>query len=199
MRRLQYVFSGVGIVMLVVLGGVLGRVDAYSTYHPSNNANGCFQCHSGFASRGALHDMHVGNSQMTNNCNLCHQSVGDNPSTSQSAAGVSCIGCHVAEGLRLHHINASAPPDGQGRLCTACHTGDAAPAAENVNPPYYSREDVAIKSPCVVDPGNGGEDWSGDGKGLDNDGDLAYDADDTDCATAIQNLTWGAIKGLYTR
>ena len=199
MRRMQTMLSGVGMVVLGCLGGILGRVDAYSSYHPSNNDNGCYQCHSGFASRGALHDMHVGNSQMTNNCDLCHQSVGDNPSTSQSAAGVSCIGCHVAEGLRLHHINASAPQDGAGRVCTACHSGDGTPAAENVNPPYYARGDVAVKKPCIVDPGSGGEDWSGDGAGLDNDGDLAYDASDTDCATAIRDVTWGTIKILYAR
>jgi hypothetical protein len=199
MRRLQATFAGIGIGAFLALTSVSSRLAAYSTYNPSTTANGCFQCHPGFANRDALHDMHVGNTQMTNNCVLCHVTIGDNPSTSQSGAGVSCIGCHLAEGLRLHHQLAEAPLDEAGRTCTGCHTEDSTPVAESVEPPYYARADVSVKNPCAVATSNGGEDWDNDGTGLDNDGDLVYETEDTDCATPVWERTWGAIKKLYVQ
>lgn len=199
MRRLPTLLWVLASVMVASLGSMTARVDAYSTYNPSTASNGCFQCHPGFENRNALHDMHVGSAQMTNTCGLCHQSTGDNPNIGQSADGGSCTGCHVAEGLRLHHKNAAAPVDAEGRTCATCHTEDGTPATENVNPPYYARTDVLVKDPCIVASSNGGEDWNGDSTGLDNDGDLLYDANDSDCATAVRDVTWGAIKGLYVR
>ena len=199
MRGRLTICSGAWIVVLLCFVGWVGRASAYSTYNPSTTSNGCYQCHPSFENRGALHDMHVGNTQMTNNCDLCHQSVGDNPNTSSSAAGVSCIGCHLPEGLRLHHQAAEAPPDGEGRTCSACHSGDGTPAAENVDPPYYTRTDVSVDDPCVVAAGSGGEDWDSDGTGLDNDGDLLYEGDDDDCPTAVHGATWGTVKALYVK
>lgn len=47
--------------------------------------------------------------------------------------------------------------------------------------PYYLRADLNLSDACVVAPIDGGEDYSGDGLGLDNDGDLLYDGNDPDC------------------
>jgi hypothetical protein len=58
--------------------------------------------------------------------------------------------------------------------------------------------DVNVSDPCATDPAAGGEDWDGDTKGLDNDGDLDYDQDDADCLSApVRPSTWSRIKGLY--
>jgi hypothetical protein len=164
---------------------------AYNSYHPEDPEIGCFSCHSGFDGRGPLHDMHVGNRQMTANCQLCHVSSGDNPSTwtSGEVDGQGCRGCHGVDngttfgrgaGLRLHHLNAGAPADANGDFCADCHTTDPAPSPESTVPVYYSRTDVDVKLPCNSTAADG-EDWNGDGEGLDNDGDLAYDENDTDC------------------
>jgi len=57
---------------------------------------------------------------------------------------------------------------------------------------------VALSDPCKTNPAEGGEDWDGDGKGLDNDGDTLYDANDTDCApTSIEESTWSVVKALF--
>jgi hypothetical protein len=175
------------------------RATSYPTYHPGAN-DGCFQCHPSFDNRGALHDMHVGNKQMTNNCVVCHKSTGDNPETGSSGADAnySCNGCHTGPGLRAHHANAGAPPDANGLLCATCHPGDPQPVSEAITPPFYLRGDVAVTNPCEPSPAANGEDYSGDGVGLDNDGDLLRDQSDTDCmGVAVGKSTWGAIKTLF--
>ena len=99
-------------------------------------------------------------------------------------------------GLRLHHANAGAPPDGNGLVCANCHPGDPAPPPESGIPPYYLLTTTTIKDPClgVAIPG---EDLDGDGFGLDNDGDLFYDGADADCTSAVEPSTWGRIKEIY--
>ncbi|MEN8182497.1 MAG: hypothetical protein ABFS46_08175, partial [Myxococcota bacterium] len=153
--------------------------------YPSYNDGGtdCVQCHPGFVERGPLHDLHVGNNQMTNECLLCHTSVGDDPQTDSSGddEGLGCSGCHVGPGLRLHHTNAGAPDDADGLFCVNCHPTDPPPLGEDFLPPYYERVDVNITDPCEIDPEFGGEDYNADEFGLDNDGDLLYDIDDPDC------------------
>jgi hypothetical protein len=162
----------------------------------------------GFDGRGPLHDLHV--SQITGQCDLCHISTGDVPYTYQSgnAAGEGCRGCHGVDpggaanfnwgaGLRLHHANAGAPADRNGFLCATCHN-DPAPQPENIVPVYYLRGDVNAKDPCNADAT---EDWGGvfgdpvstpDGIGLDNDGDLLYDAADLiDCPEPGETLMLG--------
>jgi hypothetical protein len=84
-------------------------------------------------------------------------------------------------GLRLHHLNANAPPDANGDLCSDCHTNDPAPSPESTVPVYYLRADVNVKDPCSSTTADG-EDVSGDNQGLDNDGDLVYDEADSDCS-----------------
>lgn len=167
----------------------------YEAYRTVEGNGYCAQCHPGFISRGTLHDMHQGNQDMTNNCQLCHTSTGDTPLTYSSGEtdGQGCRGCHGIDngsmfswgaGLRAHHINAGAPPDGNGQTCMDCHS-DPPPATENIAPVYYSRSDVNVKDPCDSTTGDG-EDHSGDGQGLDNDGDLVYDEADSDCSTPTE-------------
>jgi hypothetical protein len=142
--------------------------------------------------RGPLHDLHVGNQDMTNNCSLCHTSTGDIPQTftSGETGGQGCRGCHGVDngsafswgaGLRLHHTMAGAPADLNGNRCVDCHT-DPPVTRESYLPVYYSRSDVNVKDPCDSQTGDG-EDHDGDGAGLDNDGDLVYDEADSDCET----------------
>ena len=67
-------------------------------------------------------------------------------------------------------------------------------------PPYYGMADINIDHPCFVDPAGStrGEDFDGDGRGLDNDGDLAHDFDDMDCeALPVFDSTWSRIKILF--
>ena len=178
------------------------RTDAYSRYAsppPEEATFGCVQCHDGFANRGLLHDLHEGNAQMTKECLLCHVSTGDDPSTYSSGAsgGQGCRGCHGVNngtsfgwgaGLRAHHKNANAPADSDGLRCADCHTNDLAPSAESVLPVYYSRTDVFVKNPCLAAPARPGEDFDGDGKGLDNNGNLLYDENDDSCAFKITSV-----------
>lgn len=188
-----------GVVLVAAITISLSTSDtvAYNTYHGSGN---CFSCHPGFDNRGPLHDLHVGNNQMTGNCGLCHVSTGDDPMLGSSGddPSHSCNGCHMGPGLRAHHINAGAPPDGNGYTCTSvCHSSDPTPPGEDMLPPYYSRADVNVDAPCdtTAPPG---EDWDGDGFGLDNDGDLQYDASDPDCASVqVELMTWGKAKAIY--
>ena len=72
--RLTASLAGLALLFAAALDDAL----AYERYRGSP---GCDDCHSGFISRGPLHDLHQGNSQMTNSCDLCHDSTGDNPLT----------------------------------------------------------------------------------------------------------------------
>ena len=171
---------------IALLGHVLWapRTEAYTHY--GNDGNGCAQCHPGFAGFGTLHQRHVGSAAMTDNCSLCHTQVGDDPELDESAAGIGCVGCHEPFGLRLHHANAGAPKDKNGLYCRNCHPSDGVPPPENlVNAKarsYYLRTDVRVKDPCQAQPAPPGEDFDAGASGLDNDGDLAYDMADSDCA-----------------
>lgn len=156
-------------------------------------ADGCRTCHptfqGGFGNQ--LHDMHL---EMLpgNNCGLCHTNVPDIPDVNESSDGISCIGCHVSPGLWEHHLN-------EGISCAPCHTTWPTPDPESTLPPNYTRADVSLTNPCETDRANGGEDYSGDGEGLDNDGDLLYDFDDPDCTVQISIMTWGQVKAIYRK
>ena len=193
---------------ILVLGMVVVIPVSAPGYEQYSGSPSCDDCHPGFKNGDPLHEMHQGNSQMTNNCTLCHTSIGDNPFTYQSgdAEGQGCRGCHGVDngttfgwgaGLRMHHANAGAPADSDGLFCVDCHGGDPAPSPENTLPVYYSRSDVNVNDPCVVASGSGGEDWDGSGLGLDNDGDLDYEDSDVDCTTPVEGSTWGQVKVLY--
>ncbi len=82
-------------------------------YEFYNGTNACVQCHDGFVGGfGAeLHDSH---NEIAQNCATCHASIGDNPLIEN------CASCHFPEPLwNLHN---SAPADGNGLKCNACHT-----------------------------------------------------------------------------
>jgi hypothetical protein len=172
-----------GLVLLVVTCAVIAW-SATALGHEFYS--GCITCHPQFQDEGPLHDLHVGSSQMTDNCFLCHTSIGDTPSTMSSGGvdGQGCRGCHGVDngtldewtaGLRKHHENEGITS------CLPCHPDDPGSILpEDTLPVYYSRADVNIDDPCATTV-PGGEDWDGDGEGLDNDGDLVYDGDDPDC------------------
>jgi hypothetical protein len=98
-----------------------------------------------------------------------------------------CVDCHGRRdgtgtpqgyGLRLHHENS-------GFTCFSCHPNDLTPLTEDVPPYNYGCVDANVDNPCLDPNQPGTEDWSGDGEGLDNDGDTVYDMDDpTNCAAS---------------
>jgi hypothetical protein len=102
----------------------------------------------------------------------------------------------LEDGLVLHHDNAGAPPDANGLKCITCHPG-AVETFETQMPPYYMLPGVIVNEPCITIPAPPGEDYDGDGYGLDNDGDLLYDENDPDCGVPVEETTWGRIKALY--
>jgi PKD repeat protein len=195
------------LVMIAALVGWAGDASAFESYHdPNQNDTGyCSDCHPGFAGgrSDVTHALHTGGSDpVTTNCDLCHTGSGrDNPltmwSTGDADDGQGCAGCHGRDygetvgadyrgfpitglpkssgyGLRRHHANNGITQ------CESCH-GVVAIEPENVSPAYYARADVSLggspMNPCTnEDTAN-----DADALGLDNDGDLLYDADDADC------------------
>lgn len=170
----------------------------------------------------SLHNVHR-NDMLGGDCNVCHP-AGFLPvslNASDGGAGldpISCAGCHSrAEpdmagevsgvGLRQHHFTAS----GGTIDCLPCHS-DANPAnftpvGENVPPPYYANPGTGHPNipddPCNPAPGFP-EEFAGSMRGLDNDGDGLYDADDViDCpeptGIALQLAALGALGGLAAR
>jgi hypothetical protein len=177
-------------VTLMTAAFMITQAGGYPIY---SGGPACDDCHSGFGGFGEpLHDLH---NEMTSSCQSCHGSIGDNPATE------TCAGCHVSGsdggGLVIHHTNAEAPPDLNGERCATCHP-DAEAQPEDVAPPLYGTADVSLTDPCETDTGAGGEDYDGDGFGLDNDGDLAYDTADSDCGLVpTEPITWGRVKAIY--
>ena len=158
----------------LLLAGLSIGVSDTTAYEYYNGSPSCSDCHTGFISRGPLHALHL---KMTSTCSLCHGNTGDNPLISK------CAGCHVGPGLRAHHKNAGVAAPFGGNSCSTCHSSDKTPVAESTLPPYYSRTDVTIKDPCQAQPAPPGEDFNGNLVGLDNDGDLFYDTEDSDCGS----------------
>jgi len=179
---------------------------AYQRYDP-----GCKDCHGSFESNTSLkpgntwpdrkHDVHREQMMTDGLCDTCHKSTdGRNPFLNESDGetglpGVGCMGCHGRDprpdipnnswwgtGLRLHHANAGVPADDDGFTCVTCHADDPLPFPEDQPPIYYGVAGINISGPCNTDDS---ENWTSDGLGLDNDGDLDYDTADSDCATAI--------------
>ena len=176
------------VVVVAVFALMLWYTGA-TTYPQYNGSPACDDCHPGFLGgfSGPLHSAHLA---FAGDCMMCHNAIGDNPPLSN------CAGCHLQDGLVLHHTNAGAPPDGNGLSCGTCHPG-AVLGNEGTVPPYYLLASSSVKNPCVASSADGGEDYDGDGFGLDNDGDLVYDEADPDCAVPVEETTWGLIKSLY--
>jgi hypothetical protein len=208
----KQIIRSLGVAFLGWAAAAVPGADAYSTYSP-----GCAACHGDFRDSpytsladgqswgDDLHDVHR-NTMLSGECDACHTTGGRTPVFTNSSnggnglAGLSCAGCHgrtedntgigsEGAGLRQHHWNA-------GVTCsTSCHA-DSNPAAftpvgENVLPPFYANpgtgHDNIPTDPCNSD---GSEDFVGGSNGLDNDGDEAYDAADSDCSHAW----WGATE-----
>ena len=200
MNTRNFSFMAIAFLAVLLWIGSAQNVSAYLTWK-----SGCTDCHSSFKDAGSTklnntwlddkHDVHR-RQMMTNLCGTCHVVNGDDPLLNESRgepglAGVSCMGCHgvdprpdVADntwwgsGLRLHHANENVGTDDGGMLCADCHDDDPAPLGENAVPIYYGGTNVNVFDPCNLD---GSENWTTDGLGLDNDGDLAYDNLDSDC------------------
>ena len=184
---------------------------AYDRYN-----DGCQNCHGEFTGpvtvKGSVfpnndkHRMHRSSANMDAECDLCHTDgdgrdafIGSSNGTANNT-GYGCVGCHgrledagndgislgLGAGLRQHHNNAGITS------CAICHTDanpiNYAPVGEDIMPPYYGTVDTNADMSC--NPGqtvNENENWTiGDFVGLDNDGDLMYDAVlDPDCMAVI--------------
>jgi hypothetical protein len=180
----------VGVALLALCTGAV----AYERYD-----NGCDTCHGSFLNStsakpgnvwsGSKHDVHR-NSMLSGSstCKACHVNTGDNPLLYRSGGTTAlpgregCLGCHgrseggvvTGAGLRRAHAVRGITQ------CGGCHS-DPTPVAESVMPPYYGRTGVRITAPCN---GDGTENWTSDGLGLDNDGNGLRDAADGACAPA---------------
>jgi cysteine-rich repeat protein len=201
----------VGLSIMVLTAWVLlaPGAEAYETYSQNRDATNCRGCHGDFRNSGYQgtdgefwgddpHDVHR-RVMVSSDCSTCH-GAGFFPVGIGFSAG--CVGCHgraddvgndslsagYGAGLRQHHTNAGAPPDGDGLLCADCHSdadpGFYTPVGEDILPDYYFMPmpdpEHPDKPTDSCNP-NGEEDYAGTTRGLDNDGDGCYDQDDTDC------------------
>lgn len=186
MRTFPLIAFAASAALVALCGGRAAH--AYTQYN-----DGCNTCHGAFTDNtstkgstfpnGGKHAMHRGATSMDTQCALCHRGDdGNNPYIGSSDGtalnpGIGCTGCHPAPGLRLHHaINGIAD-------CADCHSGDPAPAPENLPPVYYGTADTKVANPCNPTATQGvNENWTTNGfEGSDTDGDNAYDMADSDC------------------
>lgn len=156
------------------------------------------EVHSGEEIAG-LHGIHVrimlAGPGSPESCLVCHSLVDDEleyypvniaQSSTQSLSNESCMGCHGSgaergggAGLLQLHTNAGITE------CKVCHSkadpDNFTPAPEDVPPPNYRAGDSDFWN-LPVDPcSRRDEDYAGDFRGLDNDGDGRYERFDTDC------------------
>jgi hypothetical protein len=199
----------------VAIGGYLWTPAAAYEQYSTNQADNCAACHGDFragdyvsnsdgvawAGGTSLHNGHR-TDMLSGDCNVCHGAQRFPVLLASSDGGtgfaaISCNGCHgraepaaggavKAVGLRQHHYRAGVTQ------CVSCHT-DSNPAnfttaPETVKPLYYFTPDAAHPNkptdPCN---GNGSESLVAPTRGLDNDGDLVYDATDTDCQVGVED------------
>lgn len=187
MKRVKVLY--LCLIALALLVVWMSDADAYQRYN-----GGCQTCHGAFTSTTSTktgnvwsankHNVH--RSQMLSSlCDACHK-TGDsnNPYLNQSNGNadlppIGCLGCHgnnysgvyKGAGLRKHHALKGV------NTCASCHSSDPTPVGENVNPVFYGKPGVNITDAKNSD---GSENWTSDGLGLDNDGDLLYDQNDPD-------------------
>ncbi|MBT8061456.1 MAG: hypothetical protein HKO64_06105 [Xanthomonadales bacterium] len=116
--------------------------------------------------------------QFPNSCVGCHgraEDVTGNCTGQAGNLGGAEVNCGAGSGLRqVHELRIGAG------TCTSCHTGDAAPVGEDINPANYAQALSTVKNACDSD---GTESKFGP-DGLDNDGDGQRDASDTDCGAS---------------
>ena len=198
---------------------------AYDQYSQNGgDATNCGTCHGDFRQSnytspvdgmdwGNIHNLHRF-TMLNSDCDACHGGSSYFPVLLASSTGgtglaaIGCVGCHgraedntpanpagYGAGLRQKHYN------GGVTGCTGCHD-DADPAnftpvAENVLPPYYANPGTDHSAMPTGPCGGQGENFAGDARGLDNDGDGSYDDADPDCVSAVEEQTWGSIKSLF--
>ncbi|MFH2010387.1 MAG: hypothetical protein ABI333_27560 [bacterium] len=197
-------FACVGVLLVCVTLTI--KAPDSSAWH--RYRGGCQTCHGDFqtvpyqpigggvAWPDSLHEVHAGAGYMNSACGLCHRSDDEgNPwlrlsDGTATAPGIGCLGCHgrvvpgelypTSSGLITRHL-LEVPSD-----CQGCHppVGIGVPLPEWAVPAYYGLPDTLVDSPCN-DDASGLEDWSGDGVGLDNDGDGVADASDLDCVVDV--------------
>ncbi len=187
MKKGTLVFLGI-LVVLAVFAAWTTDSYAYNRY-----IDGCNGCHGAFRSGTTStkpgntwptnkHDVHR-NTMLAGVCAACHTGSPNSGTTftgssdgNASLPGLGCLGCHgndyggaigvTGAGLRKHHANKGVAE------CAGCHTSDPTPLPESNNPPYYGKAGVNITNALNTD---GKENYTSDGLGLDNDGDLLYD------------------------
>ena len=218
MHRRDFVLSGLVFLAALVWLGTPDNASAYARW-----GDGCTDCHGSFlnststkpnntwpSSKHNVHRRTIISDTGEDYCGLCHVSNGDDPLLNESRGetgflAVGCMGCHGVDpdpgtannlwwgaGLRLHHANANVGTDNGGLSCVDCHDDDPAPLGEDAVPIYYGGTDINVLDPCN---GDGSENWTPDGLGLDNDGDLDYDAADSDCSTSAAIFSDGFESG----
>jgi hypothetical protein len=223
MRTLRGVLSLAALGTAVIVPG-LQRADAYETYSENGDATNCRSCHGDFRASpytslkpgegdwsSSLHNVHRYD-MLEGDCDVCHGGLGGSrlPVSIYSSDGglglpaIGCIGCHGRDagggstgvGLRQKHFRA-----GQ-TLCVTCHSdsdpAQAIPVGENTMPAYYFTPDSNHPNK-PTDPCNPGSAfvegrYGASSLGLDNDGDGAYDANDTDCQATV--ATPGEANGM---
>jgi hypothetical protein len=184
---------------------------AYNFYDDGEGV-GCISCHGDFRAspyislkpgEGSwlddLHDVHRVD-MLNADCDVCHGGLGGSRSpvsiyTSNGGTGIpaiGCVGCHgrddgtgtvVGTGLRQHHYRTGTT------VCVDCHTdanpANATPVGEDVLPPYYGAAAYPVPTdPCNLPADYNEGSYAATTLGLDNDGDLAYDENDSDCGAA---------------
>jgi hypothetical protein len=199
-------------------------VQAYDEWSTDGSSGNCAECHGDFRAGGyvskndgvawntSLHNGHR-NTMLSGECDVCHGSGDRFPVALGSSVGltgfppIGCLGCHgraepmlgnqiKGTGLRQHHDRSGIAE------CRGCHPdanpATVTPAEERTLPPYYFTPDADHPNK-PTDPCGPGltEARVAPPLGLDNDGDLAYDASDTDCTVPIEETTWGRVKSVY--
>lgn len=185
-NRTPFVFGLLAATALIVLP--VGDAFAFG------GVDSCMNCHTGFRDGSpSLHSLHT---DVVNTCGDCHSGSFSDPLSTNSSnnyAEYSCNGCHEVAGLATKH---------GAQTCggSSCHDDViGAAAGEDVLPYFYVEGRSGIVNPCRANAANGGEDLDGNGRGLDNDGDGLYDADDSDCDGIVPNheQTWSVMKALF--
>ena len=192
--------------LFLISAAVAGAYDRYSF---NDNATNCRACHGNFRSDnyvslvdginwGNLHNIHR-STMLSGDCDVCHIGADEFPVMIAESNGgdgfepISCMGCHGADptpggppdndlgaGLRLHHANA-----GVG-ICAGCHQNDPPPPPESTLPSYYFIPDSSHPNKPTDPCDSASENYAGAASGIDNDGDLLYDGDDTDWGGASE-------------
>jgi len=221
--RLTPALAALALIALAVsaIGGSSWSTAFAWEQYSTNGTDNCASCHGGFRDASyvsnsdgvawgtSLHNGHR-SSMLSSDCDVCHSASGTFPVRLASSAGgtgfaaISCNGCHgraepaaggavKAAGLRQHHYRAGETG------CVSCHS-DANPAnftvaPESVKPPYYFTPDAAhADKPTDPCNGNGSESLVAPSRGLDNDGDLVYDAADADCQVGVDDAPAGGLR-----